>query len=138
METTTVLSMRSLTTLPTRSLRRPRVASFVSIVVIVRLPEIGSSGSRLRAGRAFLFPEDREQARHLAPSAADLEGIVELLHRIAEAQVEELLAQLGHAGLDLVHAHVAHARWLRLRHDQLPPSSWRSTKRVRIGSFEAP
>src|SRR5436190_14274397 len=117
-----VLSMRSLTTLPTRSLRRARVASVGSIVVIVRLPASGLR-SRLRRARAFLFPEDREQARELASAAADLEGIVELLHRISKAQVEQLLTELRHARVDFLDVHVAQTRGLHLRHDQLPPSS---------------
>src|SRR6267378_2915449 len=137
MDTTMVLSMRSLTTLPTRTLRRARSFSVVS-VVIMRLPANGGPGSCLRGDRAFLFAQHGQQPRHLAPPAANLERVVELLHGIAKAQIEQLFPQFGDPGADFLRAHVTHAGRRGHGHDMLPPSSWRSTKRVRIGSLDAP
>src|SRR5262245_20747142 len=127
MDTTTVLSMRSLTTLPVRVFLRLR-----SVVMAV-------SGRAASAGRTLLLLEHREQARHLAAALADLERVVQLLHRVPEAEVEQLLAQLRDAGADLVRAHVADRLGLHAGgHVHSPPSSLRSIKRVLIGSFEAP
>src|SRR6185503_7985632 len=144
METTIVFSMRSLTTLPTRSFRRFRTG--LSIVSVMRLHTSLGRAARACAGRVpsglgglFLLLEDREQARHLAPPLADLQRIVELLHGIAEAQVEQLLAQLRDAAANLVHRLLAQRSRLHLWHRYSPrPSSCRSTKRVRIGSLDAP
>src|SRR6516165_5181627 len=108
MDTTIVLSMRSLTTLPTRTLRRARADSVVEFVIQLLLAN-GRPGSRLHGGRAFLLTQDREQPRHLATPGPDLEWVVELLHRIPEAQVEQLLAQLRHTQTNLVLGHVPHA-----------------------------
>src|SRR5262249_49810547 len=89
MDTTTVLSMRSLTTLPVRVFRRLRTV-------------VMSSGAPASAGGALLLLEHREQARHFAAALADLERVVQLLHRVPEAEVEQLLTQLADAVQDLV------------------------------------
>src|SRR5499427_1103670 len=93
METTTVFSMRSLTTLPVRIFLRCRS-------VVMRY-------TRALAPGALLLLQHREQARHLAAALADLERVVQLLHRVPEAQVEQLLAQLRDPGADLVRTHLA-------------------------------
>src|SRR5262245_9299167 len=99
----------------------------------------GFRGARPSAARAFLLLEHREQARHLAAALADLDRVVQLLHRVAEAQVEQLLAQLRDAMADLVRPHLPDRAGLHAgRHGHSPPSSRRSTKRVLIGSLDAP
>src|SRR6185436_4071042 len=94
MDTTTVLSMRSLTTLPVRIFLRLRT---VVMACSVRTRLLGA---------ALLLLQHREQTRHLAAALADLERVVQLLHRVAKAEVEQLLAQLRDAGADLIRAHV--------------------------------
>src|SRR5258708_38784520 len=129
MDTTTVLSMRSLTTLPMRVFLRLRAV--VSVVMSFR-------GARASARRALLLLHHREQARHFTAALADLQRVVELLHGVAEADIEQLLAQFGDTSLHLVRGHLAVTARLLTGHDHSPPSAWRSTKRVLIGSFEAP
>src|SRR6516225_9140646 len=127
MDTTQVLSMRSLTTLPVRIFLRLRT------VVMVFTDRAAS------AAGALLLLQHREQARHLAAALADLERVVQLLHRVPEAEVEQLLAQLRDPGADLVRTHLADGGRLDLlRHGYSPPNCRRSTKRVLIGSFDAP
>src|SRR5262245_6066894 len=93
----------------------------------------GVHGSRGLAAGALLLLQHREQTRHLAAALADLERVVQLLHRVPEAEVEQLLAQLGHTGADLVRPHLADRSGLHaVRHVHSPPSCWRSTKRVLI------
>src|SRR5262249_26089424 len=99
----------------------------------------GVHGLRGLPAGALLLLQHREQARHLAAALADLERVVQLLHRVPEAEVEQLLAQLDHTGADLVRPHLADRAGLHaVRHGHSPPSCRRSTKRVLIGSFEAP
>src|SRR6516164_430674 len=127
MDTTTVLSMRSLTTLPVRNFLRLRT---------VVMACWGTSGL---AARVLLLLQHREQARHLAAALADLARVVQLLHRVPEAEVEQLLAQLRDAMADLIRTHLADRTGLDgLRHGHSPPNCRRSTKRVLIGSFDAP
>src|SRR5882672_10878901 len=129
MDTTTVLSMRSLTTLPGRVFLRLRAAVVASVMAVA---------PGLPAG-ALLLLQHREQARHLPAALADLERVVQLLHRVPETEVEQLLAQFPDTGADLVRTHLADCHGLHaVGHAHLPPSSWRSTKRVLIGSFDAP
>src|SRR5262249_19167404 len=116
MDTTHVLSMRSLTTLPVRIFLRLR-----SVVMVF-------TDRAALAARALLLLQHREQTRHLAAALADLERVVQLLHRVPEAEVEQLLAQLGHTGADLVRPHLADRSGLHaVRHVHSPPSCWRST-----------
>src|SRR2546427_577853 len=64
---------------------------------------ITPAGSQATSGLlALLLPQHREQARDLAPALADLERIVELLHRVPKTQVEQLFAQLGDPPAGLV------------------------------------
>src|SRR5262245_10817101 len=118
MDTTTVLSMRSLTTLPTRTFLRLRSDVAVMLSVLLSLGATRARGSRLghRRGGLLLLVEDREQPRHPPAALANLERVVELLHGVPEAQVEQLLAKLRHARVDLVDAHVAHGARLDVRH----------------------
>src|SRR5262252_3307644 len=95
MDTTTVLSMRSLTTLPVRNFLRLRTVA------------MACSGTSGLAARVLLLLQHREQARHLAAALADLERVVQLLHCVPEAEVEQLLAQLRDAMADLVRPHLA-------------------------------
>src|SRR5262245_49236558 len=115
METTIVFCIRSLTTRPTRTFLRLRV---VAVSVMRLTPPSGGvvrahgPGTRAASGLLrlllFLLREHREQPRDLALALADLERVVELLHRVPEAQVEDLLAQLREPVLDLVHRLVPH------------------------------
>src|SRR5882762_9009563 len=127
MDTTTVLSMRSLTTLPMRAFLRLRsVVSVVSVVCIpicllrTAPPEAARPGSGLRRRGSLLLVQHGQQPGHLAPALADLERVVELLHGVAEPQVEQLLTQLGDPRLDLVHAHLAYRGRLHVRHGVTP------------------
>src|SRR5262249_47407836 len=82
-------------------------------------------GSRGLPAHALLLLQHREQTRHLAAALADLERVVQLLHRVPEAQVEQLLAQLGHTGADLIRPHLADRSGLHaVRHVHSPPSCW--------------
>src|SRR5580765_1488164 len=78
-------------------------------------------GSRVLAAGAFLLLQHREQARHLAAALADLERVVQLLHRVPEAQVEQLLTELGDTRLDFVRGHLAEPARLVTGHDHCPP-----------------
>src|SRR6185436_10021413 len=100
MDTTIVLSMRSLTTLPTRIFLRLRAV--VSVVSVV-MSSPGCAAS-LR-GRALLLLQHREQTRHFPTALADLQRVIQLLHGVAEAEVEQVLTQLGHASVDFVRVH---------------------------------
>src|SRR5215831_14130524 len=105
MDTTQVLSMRSLTTLPVRIFLRLR-----SVVMVFAVRAASAAG-------ALLLLQHREQARHLTAALADLERVVQLLHRVPEAEVEQLLAQLRDPGADLVRTHFADGGRLHaLRH----------------------
>src|SRR5882762_6896586 len=104
MDTTTVLFMRSLTTLPVRVFRRLRAVVSASVMASV----MGVSGSRTAsAAGTLLLLQHREQARHLPAALADLERVVQLLHRVPETEVEQLLAQFPDTGADLVRTHLA-------------------------------
>src|SRR5262245_24802096 len=127
METTTVLSIRSLTTLPTRSFLRLR-----TVVIPFSVTPRRTGACPPLTPNCFLLAQNRDQARHLAPPFANLERVVELLHRIAEAQVEQLLPQLGDPLLDLVDRHVPHGVRLDVRHVTLLPA--RGVPRTVYGS----
>src|SRR6187399_3340225 len=103
MDTTIVLSMRSLTTLPTRIFLRLRAVFSVVAVVSVVMSSPGRAAS-LR-GRALLLLQHREKTRHFPTALADLQRVVQLLHGVTEAEVEQVLAQLGDASVDLVRVH---------------------------------
>src|SRR6266487_500723 len=137
METTTVFSIRSLTTLPTRSFLRLRS----TIIAVMRLltsferetrrDDRGAPDASGLRGR-LPFVQHRQQARHLAPALTDAQRIVELLHRVAEAQVEHLLAQLGNPPQDLVGRLIAQRRRLHVSHVTLLPV--RGVPRTACGS----
>src|SRR5512140_3753208 len=90
MITTAVLSILLLKTFPTRTLRFPR-SDVVPVVSVP--PTISSIGSLRRTGlmARFEFPDHCLEPRHVAPQVPDLDGIVELPHRIPESQVEQFL-----------------------------------------------
>src|SRR5580765_4237143 len=138
METTTVFSMRSLTTLPTLDFLRLRA----SVSVVIRLltpfecaarhdrPGRDSGISGLRG--ALPLVQHGEQPRHFTPALADAQRVVELLHGIPEAQVEHLLAQLGDAAAHLIQRLVAQRRSLHVSHFTLLPE--RGVPRTVCGS----
>src|SRR5438093_12227793 len=106
MEATIVFAMRSLTTLPTRILRRLRGVVVIRAIVSLRRRPTGARphGPSLALRRAFLLLQHGEQSRHLAARLPDLERIVELLHGVPESHLEQLLAQLAHPRVDLLRA----------------------------------
>src|SRR5216117_1203931 len=124
METTMVLSIRSLTTRPIRVFLRLRVV--VAVAVVIRLHSSferrGREGRDSRLLLAILLGEHGQEPGDLAPSPSDLERVVELLHRVVEAQVEQLLAQLADPQLQLLRALLPNRRHLHSRHVTLLPA----------------
>src|SRR6185503_4647120 len=110
MDTTQVLSMRSLTTLPTRIFLRLR--SVVAVISTESSPSRGAAwwatpaASGLRRRLSLLLLQHGQHPCHFTPALADLERVVQLLHRVAEPQVEQLLAQLGDPRPEFVDAHL--------------------------------
>ncbi len=73
------------------------------------------------ADAAPVLDEDGLQARDVALALADQDRVLELTHRVPEAQVEDLLVQLAHPRHDLIFRHVADLLRLQVSHLNSPP-----------------
>src|SRR5687767_11767724 len=115
----TVLSIRSLSTVPTRTLRLPRSPVF-SISAMSQLP----------------LAQDRLHARDVAPQSFDQRRTLQLLGRTPETQPEQLFARLRNLLEDFVVAEIADVGGVHA----FPPSltaPWRTTNLLFTGSFAA-
>src|SRR5690606_13734808 len=119
--TTTVFDILSLTTRPTRVLRRPRSCSWFwsCVSAIVQLP----------------LTQDRAHPRDVPPQRLDQARVLELLRRTAETQSEQLLACVRNSVLDLLDREIPDLR--RLHSAPPSPARSRSTTFDLTGSLAA-
>src|SRR5713226_7020829 len=128
-----VLSIFTDTTTPSFTLRRLGRGAFCSSAIssTMRCPLalVGLGGSDLALAKQGLDPGD------VAPHLGNARQVVELTGRVLEAEVEQLLLRLPQPVLEL--GVVQFTQFLGLfGHRRVPyPSSWRTTKRVLIGSL---